>query len=382
MTRRLAVIALPLLMFRGAAAQTPTPPRVTAPAAALQRAWLESQREQVERYSAGMDSVLALAGARQLEESRFRAADREVRITTGGSMLYEPQYVLRVWVRNGVAGGEWFETWGRPAGAAYAGGPFRMEKGGVVERGCRAPRVTPRTWICRLTPLVPVNWAAVVARLDSLGAWTLPPQPREGFLHATDQGYVLVWSRVGQVRNAAYYYGPRRQTQPESRAAEEIGRLLVAVIGGGYRVAPDSLVRFRPVAEGRLSIPTPVFMWVTNAREWKRLRQRYPAAAVTPRAEDAHVVDFTREQLLVVGGGTDKECSDPESFRFRVEARGRIHFLVVSERRRKWPPVTPCHSNPAPVQVIAVPRRAGWQSIAVGAALVPIRERRPPGFLP
>lgn len=188
------------------------------------------------RYAAALDSVLGIAGVPRLESERLAAGDREVRITTGGSMFYEPEYVLRVWIRNGIAGGEWFETWRR----IHEGGPLGLERQGLAGRGCRTPRKTERRWICRLVPARPVDWGRVIARLDSLHAWSLPPQQPDLSMYATDQGYVLISARTGNAFNAVYYYGAYRQKTPESRDATAIGALLDDLVSGGYRLSPAS----------------------------------------------------------------------------------------------------------------------------------------------
>jgi hypothetical protein len=281
----------------------------------------------------------------------MRRGERELRITTGGGMSYSPDYVMRIVERRGRVRGEVYETWRRLPGKPYAGGPFGREKQPPERFGCLSPRVTPDRWVCRIDRMIPVDWSAVLARLDSLGAGGLPAQaPRTR--HVSDQGHVTVEARSRRGYNAACYYGPHFRRDSAEARAEAIAGVFARVLAGRMAAPPDSSLKVQGVAAGQLSIADGVVMVVRDERMWNEVWRAYPSAArLAGPPLPLPKIDFDRQALLLLGQGKYDECAPIPDNVHGVDVRGDTVFAVVGEvRRKRW--WLDCDADPAPVQTV------------------------------
>lgn len=347
------------------------PPRPPVSSAPLGEDWTA-------RYvSSGIDSVLAAYDIPPLRTAAMRRGERELRITTGGGMMYGSDYVMRIVERRGRVRGELYETWRRFPGKPYAGGPFDREKRPPEPFGCLSPRITPDRWVCRIDRMLPVDWHTVLARLDALGADRLPPQMHRAFV--TDMGHVIVAARTRRAYNAAYYYGPQMRSDSAEARAVGVAGVFHDVLEGRAVQRPDSTLKVRSVATGELSIPSGVVMLVRDEEAWRELWRSYPSAVrrVRPRSGIPRI-DFERHALLVVGQGKYDGCASPPDYVRRVEARGDTVYVIIEENRpKRWD--LECEPDPAPVQVVAFPaaRRTPVVVGHAGGRYWP--PRRPPG---
>lgn len=298
-----------------------------------------------------IDSVLAAYGVPPLRETRMRRGERELRFTAGGGMAYYPDYVMRIVERRGRVRGELYETWRRVPGKPYAGGPFGLEKQPPERVGCLSPQVAPDRWVCRIDRMIPVDWAVVLARLDSLGAGELPAQvPTTRYV--TDQGHVIVEARSRRGYNAAYHYGARGRRDSTEARVEAVGGVFASVLAGRMAARPDSVLKVQDIAAGHLSIASGVVMVVRDERTWNGIWRAYPSSArLAGLPRPLPKIDFDRQALLLVGQGKYPECAPiPDNVR-RVDVRGDTVFAVIGEVRRKgwW---LECDPDPAPVQAL------------------------------
>jgi hypothetical protein len=305
------------------------------------------------RYIAsGIDSVVAAYGVAPLRTARLRRGEREVRLTMGGGMVYEPEYVVRIVARGRHVRGELYEQWSRLPAKGYAGGPFAREKRPAERDGCLDARISDTRWVCRIDRMIPVDWARVLARLDSLHLDQVPPQrERSG---ATEQGHVLIETARRGGYNGVYYYGPRSGRDAAEAAVATAGGVFRDVVFGRAASLPDSLPGVHAVAPGSLSIPAGVVLVVRDERTWHDLWRRFPSKARQAAGNaPPPLVDFAHKALLVVGNGKVMECAYPPDYFRRAEARGDTVHAVLSDRPAgRWP--YPCDPDLAPVQVMAI----------------------------
>ena len=200
----LALFAAAMLAATPATAQLRVPAPDTAP-----------------RFKGATDPVAALVGLPMLRGGgELRRPGREIRIWVGFGLGY-PMHMLRVAESlEGVTGQQvlWWpgkEPEGTFVGSARAADRWRREHAAVsrtIERrvaavGCGHVRRSPRQSACEMPAEPEGGWRAVLARIDSLEAWTLPDQSAlpGGAVIGLDGISVVVEARVGD-RYRTYSY--------------------------------------------------------------------------------------------------------------------------------------------------------------------------------
>lgn len=191
---------------------------------------------QIDTVRAGqtLDPVARAAGLPPLRHVPRRPGYRELRISDGGGMLWEPAKMVRMVDDGGRVSLEeyhWFpadqrEYW-------YRAG---FDSATAVGYGCR---FGAGSMLCA-RPFAPdADLRGVLAAADSLGIWTLPTQSALGryFDHGTDQQDVIVEILDGTRYGAIRYYDP--QSEPHEQRLVQLLRRLRAL----PRVAPPPAPR-------------------------------------------------------------------------------------------------------------------------------------------
>lgn len=115
------------------------------------------------------DSVLALFDIPSLRGSVLPEGDQEVRMSTGGGMVNQPEHVLRFVRVNGRAMGQLFTYWMTPKAGSEA--EAFLDRTAKVRRSkCELVRGRVFT-ACRFTPHGNPDWEAFGRALDSINIW-------------------------------------------------------------------------------------------------------------------------------------------------------------------------------------------------------------------
>lgn len=178
-----------------------------------------------------LDPVALAAGLPPLRRVHRRPGYRELRISDGGGMLWEPTKMVRIVDDGGRVSGEdysWFpadqrEYWHRAG----------FDSAVAVRHGCR---FDAGSMLCVRRFAPDADLRGIVAAADSLGVWTLPTQSALGlyFNHGTDQQDVTVEILDGARYGAINYYDP--ESEPHEQRLVEMLRRLRAL----PRVTPPS----------------------------------------------------------------------------------------------------------------------------------------------
>lgn len=162
------------------------------------------------RAQGTFDPIAEAAGLPPLRTLPRRPGYRELRISDGGGMLWEPRTTVRIVDHGGeVSGGEyvWYpekerEYWGHRG--------FSPER---IAPGCR---MMQGALLCERR-LVDADVEGLVAAFDSLEVWTLPSQTALGvyFNHGFDQQDVTVELLDGVHYGAINYYHPKGEPYGE-----------------------------------------------------------------------------------------------------------------------------------------------------------------------
>jgi hypothetical protein len=163
---------------------------------------------------AEFDRVAQAAGFPPLSRIQRSPGYRELRVSTGGGMLYEPMTMLRIVDDGGrVSGGEYM-WWDVRARQYWDTRRFRRQEHRGFPACVRLLRIAGSV-LCERRAAAGYDWPALLAELDRLEVWTIPSQSALGVYHGapTDQLTVLVELVDGMHYGAFDYYAPDWQSQ-------------------------------------------------------------------------------------------------------------------------------------------------------------------------
>jgi hypothetical protein len=155
------------------------------------------------------DRVARAAGLPPLSRVQRSPGYRELRIYSGGGMLYEPMTMLRIVDDGGRASGGEYVWWDVRDRQYWDTREFRRQ-----ERRGFAPCVrhlrASGSVLCEQRAAASYDWRTLLATLDSLDVWTIPSQSALGVYHRppTDHPSVVVELVDGMHYGAFYYYAP------------------------------------------------------------------------------------------------------------------------------------------------------------------------------
>lgn len=181
------------------------------------------------------DRVARAAGFPPLSGIQRSPGYRELRISSGGGMLYEPMTMLRIVDDGGrVSGGEYI-WWDVRAREHWDTPQFRQQERRGFSGCVRLLRMSGSV-LCERRAAAEYDWSALLAELDHLEVWTIPSQSALGVYHRapTDQLSVLVELVDGMHYGAFEYYAPGW----EPRAAR-VMEMLRAIADATRRTHPD-----------------------------------------------------------------------------------------------------------------------------------------------
>jgi hypothetical protein len=180
------------------------------------------------------DRVAGAAGFPPLSRIQRSPGYRELRISSGGGMLYGPMTMLRIVDDGGrVSGGEYI-WWDVRAREHWDSREFRRrERHGFP--GCvRLLRISGSV-LCERRPAAEYGWQMLLAGLNHLDVWTIPSQSALGVYHRapTDQLSILVELVDGMHYGAFDYYAPGWEPQ-----APRVLEMLRVIADATRRTAP------------------------------------------------------------------------------------------------------------------------------------------------
>ena len=185
-----------------------------------------------------MDETIALPAALDLPSLRAQAlpaGDREIRLYAGLVIGY-PRNVVIVRQSGGAQGrvtGRLARYWPTNDTSFHAEMDLEKKYADLEAHHCERPRRGAQAVACYVRLRHEPDWRDLLARLDSVNAWTLPDESRVPHRGMVIDGWVL---RVEARRDTSYhryqYHNPEIYRPPEG---EEASQLLYMV---------DSLFRF------------------------------------------------------------------------------------------------------------------------------------------
>lgn len=185
-----------------------------------------------------MDETVALPAALDLpslQKQGLPSGDREIRIYTGLVVGY-PHNIVIVRQSGGVHGpvtGKLARYWPTNDSSFHAELDLEKRYAELEANHCERPRRGTEAVACYVHLRHEPDWRALLARLDSVNAWTLPDESRVPHRGMVIDGWVL---RVEARRDTSYhryqYHNPEIYRPPEGEEAAQV--LFIA----------DSLFRF------------------------------------------------------------------------------------------------------------------------------------------
>jgi hypothetical protein len=175
------------------------------------------------------DRVAGAAGFPPLSRIRRSPGYRELRMTSGGGMLYEPMTMIRIVDDGGrVSGGEYI-WWDARAREYWDTRRFRRQERRGFPRCVRLLRISGSV-LCERAA-ADHDWPTLLAELDRMDVWTIPSQSALGVHHLppTDQITVLVELVDGMHYGAFDYYAP--DWEPQSSRVMEMLRAIAEATG-------------------------------------------------------------------------------------------------------------------------------------------------------
>lgn len=145
-----------------------------------------------------LDSVAVAAELPRLRDHALPESHREVRIWIGGGRIY-PQHLYRFVDRHGQVDGEVLWYW--PVRVDSRGQPDDFHDGMLdLARGrCEEVRISAGMAACRVSFTQEPDWARVLQEAESVGLWTMVPDP---YVPVPDGTIAAVELRAGSTYRA------------------------------------------------------------------------------------------------------------------------------------------------------------------------------------